>query len=785
MKYKIAIIVVLAGLIGLLYAFKEGVFETQKDAYAILKLPETVDYNFHIKPILSDNCYTCHGPDANKRKAGLRLDIEEMAFAELPETPGKFPIVPKNLRESKVYQVIVAEDSDEMMPPQDSKLALNPYEKKLIKKWIEQGAKFEKHWAFIPPIKNNVPKTSVSETTTIKMGANEIDGFVLEKLLEKGLPPSPRADRATLVRRLSLDLTGLPPVGNQLSALITKDSSENLEQIVDALLASPAYGERMAQVWLDVARYADSHGYQEDSYRTMWPWRDWVIHAFNKNMPYDTFLTWQLAGDLLPDASLEQQLATGFNRNHPITQESGVVDEEYRFQYVMDRTNTFGKGVLGVTLECAMCHDHKYDSFSQKEYFGLFAFFNQVDEKGWRMSAGGAANNNYFADAPFIKITDKETEGVLSFINKEKKTTVDVMVMNDSAPKTTFVLDRGQYDSPTDSVDFGTPNAIMDFSENMEKDRLGLAEWVTDKNNPLTARVFVNRIWAMIFGRGIVATPGDFGVQGSLPTHPELLDWLAVDFMEHGWDIKYLLKKIVLSDTYAQISDFNEDVMQKDPENIYLARAPRFRMDGELIRDYVLATSGLLNRKIGGPSVKPYQPPGLWEETSAGGSRGILTKYIQDEGDDLYRRSMYTFWKRTLPPPSMAIFDAPNRDLSEVERQKTNTPLQALALQNDVQVLEAARVLAQKTLHENPDGQHLVADVFQRILVRKPMDEELKVLDSYYHEMIETYTNDLENAEKLLALGAFEASDTDVAHTAALMLTAQVIYNLDETITKE
>ncbi len=785
MKYNIAIIAFLAGLIGLLYAYKKGVFETQKDEYATLKLPETIDYNFDIKPILSDNCYTCHGPDPNKRKAGLRLDLEETAFAELSESPGKFAIVPKNLRESKAYQAIVSEDPDQMMPPPDSKLALNPYEKKLIKKWIQQGAKFEKHWAFIPPKKSKAPKTSVSETTTGGLGANEIDGFVLEKLLEKGLSPSPRADRATLVRRLSLDLTGLPPIGDQLSEFTTEDSSEDLEQIVDVLLTSPAYGERMAQTWLDVARYADSHGYQEDSYRTMWPWRDWVIHAFNKNMPYDQFITWQLAGDLLPDATLEQQLATGFNRNHPITQEGGVVDEEYRFQYVMDRTNTFGKGIIGVTLECAMCHDHKYDSFSQKEYFSLFAFFNQVDEKGWRMSAGGAAKNNYFADAPFIKITDKETEGVLSFINKEKKTTVDVMVMNDSAPKTTYVHDRGAYDSPTDSVGFGTPSAIMVFSEDLDEDRLGLAKWVTNKNNPLTARVFVNRIWAMIFGRGIVATPGDFGVQGSLPTHPELLDWLAVDFMEHGWDIKYLLKKIVLSDTYAQISDFNEDVIQRDSENLYLARAPRFRMDGELIRDYILATSGLLNREIGGPSVKPYQPPGLWAETSAGGNRGILTKYIQDEGDNLYRRSMYTFWKRTLPPPSMAIFDAPNRDLSEVERQKTNTPLQALALQNDVQVLEAARVLAQKTLHANPDGQHLVAEVFQRILVRKPRDEELKMLDRYYHELLDNYTNDLENAEKLLALGAFEASDTDVASTAALMLTAQVIYNLDETITKE
>ncbi|SHI70026.1 PSD1 and planctomycete cytochrome C domain-containing protein [Pseudozobellia thermophila] len=780
MKYKIAILLVLAVMIGALYAYKKGVFATEKDQYAALPLPETVDYNFHIKPILSDNCYTCHGPDANKRKAGLRLDVEHMALSELPESPGEYAIVPKDLDKSKVYAVIVSEDPGQMMPPPDSKLALNAYEKKLIKKWIRQGAKFERHWAFIPPEKTEVPKSEVSD-----WGHNEIDGFILDKLEGQGLGPSERATDETLIRRISLDLTGLPPEPEKVPTLLRDISEDKIDKVIDEFLASPTYGERMTQSWLDVARYADSHGYQDDSYRTMWPWRDWVIHAFNKNLPYDEFLTWQLAGDLLPNATKEQVLATGFNRNHPITQEGGVIQEEYRVNYVLDRTNTLGKGILGLTLECARCHDHKYDAISQKDYFEMFAFFNQVDEKGLQMDAVQAKNQKFFADPPFITITADETEDVLSFINMKKTPRLNVMVMNDSAPKTTYILNRGEYDQPTDSVVPGTPATIFAFSEELPKNRLGLAQWLTDTKNPLTARVFVNRLWAMVFGKGLVETVEDFGVQGSLPTHPELLDWLAVDFMEHGWDIKYLLKKIMLSATYQQKSELSPALKKADPENKWLARAPRFRMSGEMIRDYILATSGLLNKEIGGPSVKPYQPKGLWEETNAGGNRGVLTTYVPDGGEDLYRRSLYTFWKRTLPPPSMTIFDAPNRDFSEVRRQKTNTPLQALVLQNDVQVLEAARVMAQCMVSADADNPDYVTEVFRRILIRMPKKEELLTLKAYYHNALSIYQNDLAEARKLVAVGNYRQLDTDPAKTAALMLTAQVIYNLDETITKE
>ena len=785
MKYRIAIVAVLALLVGLLLTYKKGMFDFKDDEYAHLKLPETVDYNFHIKPILSDNCYTCHGPDANKRKAKLRLDLEEAALGELPETPGHFAIVPGDLRASSAYQHIISEEADHMMPPPDSKLALNPYEKKLIKKWIEQGARFEKHWAFMAPEKAKVPKVETSDPDGREWGENEIDAFILAKLEENGLDPSERASNETLIRRISLDLTGLPPGPEQVREFLGDGSEADIAKVIDGFLASPAYGERMTQSWLDVARYADSHGYQDDSYRTMWPWRDWVIHAFNENLPYDKFLTWQLAGDLLPHATREQLLATGFNRNHPITQEGGVIQEEYRTNYVMDRTNTLGKGILGITLECARCHDHKYDAITQKNYYEMFAFFDRVAEKGLQMDAVQAKNQNFFADPPFMTISKEETEGVLSFVNLGGKEKINVMVMNDSAPRTAHILDRGQYDRPTDSVRPGTPSTIFAFSDTLPKNRLGLARWLTDTKNPLTARVYVNRLWAMLFGRGIVETPGDFGVQGSLPTHPELLDWLAVDFMEHGWDTKYLLKKIMLSATYQQRSGMRPELERADPENRLLARAPRFRMSGEMIRDYILTTSGLLNDEIGGPSVKPYQPAGLWEETNAGADRGVLTQYIPDRGDDLYRRSLYTFWKRTLPPPNMTIFDAPTRDFSEVSRQKTNTPLQALVLQNDVQVLEAARVMAQEILEKGPENPEMVREVFRRILIRNPRKEELLTLENYYHDALELYRGDIADAEKLVAVGEYEQRDTDPARTAALMLTAQVIYNLDETITKE
>jgi len=781
-KQKAIIFGILVLLIGLIWSINNGLFSSSDDEYASMEIPDVVDFNFDIKPILSDKCFACHGPDANQRKAGYRLDIEENALAELPENKGKFGIVKNKPIDSQVYQRIISDDPAMVMPPSDSQLHLNEYEKKLIKKWIKQGAKYEKHWAFTPPTKKEV------STKEDNWGNNEIDGYVLEKLQANNLEPSKKAEKETLARRISLDLRGLPPSTEEISDFVANTNPDAIEKLIDKYLNSPEYGERMTQMWMDVARYADSHGYQDDSYRTMWPWRDWVIHAFNENIPYDEFLTLQLAGDLLPNANKEQILATAFNRNHPITQEGGVIQEEYRSNYVVDRTNTLGKGILGLTLECSKCHDHKYDPLSQKNYFEFYSFFNNVNEQGLRMDAVQAKNKKYFADAPFMTITKAEADSVLSFINIEEKdsiSSINVMVMNDSVPREAFVFNRGEYDDPGEKVTPNTPNFILPFSEEFPKNRLGLAKWTTDRNNPLTARVFVNRIWGMLFGNGLVVTAEDFGVQGSLPTHPKLLDWLAVDFMENGWDIKNLLKKIMLSATYQQSSNISEQLKQLDPENILLARGPRFRMDSEMIRDYMLATSGLLNTKIGGPSVKPYQPDGLWAETTPGANRGILTKYVADSGEKLYRRSLYTFWKRTLPPPGMSLFDAPNRDLCEVRRQKTNTPLQALALQNDVQMVEAARVLAQNVVAENKENDTIVSNLFNRILLRQPSTEELGLIQDYYTDELQKLEKEEERAQKLVAAGSYEKPETDIVKTAALMLTAQVIYNLDETITKE
>ncbi|MEM9328836.1 MAG: PSD1 and planctomycete cytochrome C domain-containing protein [Bacteroidota bacterium] len=743
-------------------------------------IPEVINFNFHVKPILSDNCFACHGPDAKERKAGLRLDIESDAKAELPENPGKFAVLAGEISQSELIDRIHTEDESIVMPPPETHLELTGREKLILEKWIEQGAVYEKHWSYLPPEKSALPEVDDEEWVR-----NDIDQYVLHAMESAGLTPEPETSASKLLRRMSIDLTGLPPTKDEMDRFIEDQQMADYEGAINYYMSKPAYGEQMAREWLDVARYADSHGYQDDSYRTMWPWRDWVIHAFNENYSYDKFLTLQLAGDLMPDATKEHMLATGFNRNHPITQEGGVIDEEYRSTYVTDRTNTLGKGIMGLTLECAKCHDHKYDALSQKEYFSMYSFFNYVDEKGLQMDAVQAKNRKYYADAPFISVEDEDLEGILSFVNKKDSLPLNVMVMNDSAVKKTYVLSRGNYDQPTDEVGPTTPAAVLPFSEEYPRNRLGLAQWLVDEDNPLTARVYVNRLWAKLFGRGITTTTEDFGNQGALPTHPELLDWLAVEFVENDWDIKYLLKQMMLSATYRQSSVIRPEKKALDPENVYFARGPRFRLSAEEIRDYILTTSGLLNDEVGGPSVKPYQPPGLWEETNAGNNRGILTSYQPDSGQALYRRSLYTFWKRTLPPPTMTIFDAPNRDLCEVRRQKTNTPLQALALQNDEQVLEAARVLASNVSNEVDNEEEAIKYLFNSILIRDPSEEELDLMLDYQQSSKQKFSAGEEEAEQLLSVGQYEQTAEDPEDAAALMMVAQVLYNLDETITKE
>jgi hypothetical protein len=735
-------------------------------------MPDVIDYNYHIRPILSDRCFKCHGPDANKRKANLRLDTPEGAYAALQDNPRAHAIVPGNPDASDVYQRLITKDTSLRMPTMSSHLTVSQHEIKLIEKWIKQGAVYKPHWAFIKPQKAPLPDADEEWVR------NPIDYFVYAKMAEKSLKPSPEASKEQVLKRVCLDLTGLPPSLEMQDRFLRDDSPTAYEKIVNELLGSKHYGEKMSVQWLDLARYADSHGYQDDGLRTMWPWRDWVIHAFNSNYSYAKFLTWQLAGDLLPMPNKEMLLATGFNRNHKITQEGGVIDEEYRVEYVNDRTNTFSKSFLALTFECARCHDHKYDPISQKDYYSSYAFFNQVPEKGLYGTIDAS-----FADPPNMNISTKDVQSILKFIHKKDTASVDVMVMADSIHRRpTYILSRGNYDMHGPEVGVGLPKSILPYSVNKYgQNRLGLAKWLVDPQNPLSSRVFVNRMWAQFFGRGIVKTVGDFGMQGELPTHPELLDWLAVDFQSHGWNIKRLVKQLVMSATYQQASTVASSSLKVDPENIYLSRMTRIRIPAEQIRDQVLASAGILNREIGGPSVKTYQPKGLWEVATSG--RGSLMNYIQDHNQDLYRRGMYVFIKRTVPPPTMLIFDASNRDQCEVQRGRTNTPLQALVMMNDPHVLESSRVLASQFSREKGSLEEKLTKAFRKIVCRSPKEKELAMLKNYFLAEQTSCTKNPKKVQKLMHIGEYKQDKAALTgSTAALMLTIQLIYNLEESI---
>ena len=740
-------------------------------------LPDVVSYNFHIRPILSDKCFKCHGPDAAKREAHLRLDLPDSAYAPLKETKGAFALVPGKPEESELFKRISSTDTSYMMPLPEAHLgALTAYEIRLFEKWIRQGAKYEPHWAFTKPVKTTLPAVENKDWTK-----NEIDFFVLKKLDELGLTPNEEADKEHLLKRLSFDLTGLPPTEEMMDRFLKDGSKEAYGKMVDALLQSPRYGEKMAVHWLDIARYSDSYGYQDDNVRTQWPWRDWVIHAFNENLSYDKFLTWQIAGDMLPNATKEQILATAFFRNHKYTEEGGVVPEEYRVEYIVDKVKTYSKGMLGLTAECAQCHDHKYDPIPQKEYYQLFAFFNNTKEVGYE----GDVSVSKPAKKPILTITPEDFKNVLTFINHKDTGSMMVSVMGErDTLRKTYVLERGTYDHPTTEVQPLPLKAVLAFDTTKQKrNRLGLAEWTVNRNNPLTARVFVNQLWQEIFGRGLVKTAGDFGMQGELPSHPELLDWLAVDFMEHGWDIKRLVKQIVMSATYRQSAKISEESLKKDPENKYLSHAPRLRLQAEFIRDMVLASSGLLVGTIGGPSVKPYQPKGLWEAATSG--RGELALYKQDKGEALYRRGMYTFIKLTVPPPSMIMFDASNRDQCEVKRLQTSTPLQALVMMNDPTVLEASRVLSQKLLEEKTPVDEKLRRAFRRVLCRQATAKEFSIMKNYYDEQLAAFRQHKLDAAKTLKVGEYPANEQlDKTETAALMKVIELLYNMEEAILK-
>jgi hypothetical protein len=800
---------------------------------------DPVNFNRDIRPILSENCFKCHGPDENARKGKVRLDTKDGAF-ELRD--GKAAVVANDLSKSEAYVRIVSEDPDDLMPPPKSNLKLTSVETVLIKRWIEEGATWAAHWSFEKPIRPKLP--SVSDFSNLVQ--NPIDNFIFARLVQEGLSPSAEAPRETLIRRVTLDLTGLPPTSEEVDRFMRDPSPNAYENLVDRLLESPAFGERMAWDWLDAARYADSNGYQGDSDRTMWPWRDWVVQAFNQNMPYDQFTLWQLAGDLLPDATPEQKLATGFSRNHMINGEGGRIPEENRVEYVMDMTETAATVWLGLTFNCNRCHDHKFDPLSQRDYYSLSAFFNQtpVDGSGgnpqtppaleWptKMQRITLAKLNGDVQAVGKEVegfekglassesdpekAKKELEKIKAILEKAPATrskteiadlekqsgeyfkklqqlreTIEkrdafrasipkVMVMEDrNKPRETYMLERGLYDKRGATVSAATPAKLPGFPEGAPTNRLGLALWLVSPDNPLTARVTVNRFWQQFFGVGLVKTANDFGVQGEKPSHPELLDWLAVEFVESGWDVKELCRLMLTSATYRQSSKARPDVTEKDPENRLLARAPRYRWPSWMLRDQALAAAGLLVKRVGGPSVKPYQPAGVWEDATFGGK-----KYVSDQGEKLYRRSVYTFWRRIIAPTM--FFDTASRQVCTVKQPRTNTPLHALALLNDITYVEAARALAERVLSTATTDTARIELAFSEVLSRLPNQDEKRALQSSIDRLQKEYSGDPAAAGKLLANGESKPNEnlnpTEFAAYTGLCL---AILNLDETLTKE
>ena len=713
-----------------------------------------VDFNFDVKPILSDKCYTCHGPDDKARKANLRLDIESGFYKSLEDNPNHYVINKNSPEKSEILNRINSENASYVMPPPESNLKLSDREKEVLKKWVDQGGNWEPHWAYTKPKLPNIPEIDLEN-----WASNEIDYFIAKKLNSVGMTPSEKEEKEILIRRAYFDLIGLPPTIQEIDEFVSDNSNNAYEKVIDKLLESKSYGERMAAIWMDLSRYGDSHGYQDDQERIMWPWRDWVIHAYNTNMTYDKFITWQMAGDMLPNATKEQIIASGFNRNHKITQEGGVVPEEYRVEYVADRTVTSAKIMMGLTVECARCHTHKYDPISHDEFFSLYSFFNNVDEDG-------LIGYGITAPKPNLTIKKADIKKDLSFINlPDSINDVTLMVMKETENlRNTYVLNRGSYDSPTKLVKPSTPEVVLKFDKDKyPSNRIGLSKWFFDDDNPLTSRVTVNRLWQQFFGVGIVATPDDFGSQGNKPFNPELLDWLAYTFQHHDkWDTKKFIKRIVMSSTYKQSSKVKDENRLKDPDNTYLANYPRQKLSAEMIRDNALATSGMLVKKVGGPSVKPMQPPGLWDEVTGGGG-GSLAFYVEDTGENLYRRSLYTFWKRTVPPPSMMIFDAPTRDFCSPVRQKTSTPLQSLALMNDPQYQIAAENLSHKIFKEDTSIEKKINKLYRTVTGRTPKEDEIAELKKYL--------NEIKSLNKIEESKAFNSL-------------VVLVYNLDETTQK-
>ncbi len=820
-----------------------------------------LDFNRDIRPILAENCFYCHGQDGNKRQGDLRLDDREQAIAA-------GAIVPNKSQDSSLVSRIHSADPDVQMPPPKSNRRLSPEQKVILERWINEGANYAPHWSFVAPVKPNLPE--VKNSSWIR---NAIDQFVLAKLEAEGLAPSPEADRATLLKRLYIDLVGLPPSPSEVDSFVGDSDPQAYEKRVEKLLNSEHYGERMALSWLDAARYADSNGFQQDGDTWQWIWRDWVVRALNQNLPFDQFTIWQLAGDLLPDATTDQKIASGFNRNHLLNGEGGAIAEEQRFVVLFDRIDTTATTWLGLTVACAQCHDHKYDPISQKDYYRFLDLFNRVPESGvpeyissrirvaspylelpteenkikfaefeakiaeFEKEAAPLLDAAYFGWRAAVLASDKpnETKGLSESLSKllakpeaersedEKKLVepelrkhfeekvrpslndklpvlgriIDqrnqmnayradhlprVMIMSDSRPRESNVLSRGEYLKPEEKVTFETPGFLPPMLADAPRNRLGFAQWLVSPEHPLTARVQVNRMWQHFFGLGIVKTAEDFGVQSEYPIHLPMLDWLSVNFRETGWDMKAMTRLIVNSATYKQSSKVSPELRSLDIQNRLFARSSRFRMPSMILRDWALAASNLLDKRIAGKPVYPYQPDAIWESLAITKERDFT--YPASTGQDIYRRSLYTFWRRTVGPANM--FDASNRQTCRVRSSLTSTPLHALTTLNDPTWVEAARVLAQNGMHHSANQEDQLRFAFRNILCRPPSDFEMGMLQKAMQKQRELFAADLPGAEAFIATGvASRDKSLDVVSHAALSAVCLAMINFDESLTRE
>jgi Protein of unknown function (DUF1553)/Protein of unknown function (DUF1549)/Planctomycete cytochrome C len=757
-----------------------------------------LDFDRDVRPVLARHCFACHGPDETHREGGLRLDLREAAIKKLED--GKTAIVPGHLDQSELVRRITATDADERMPPASAHAPLDKREIETLTRFVAQGANYRLHWSFEKPRRPALPRIAQTDWPQ-----NAVDNFVLAKLDDAGLKPSAEADRYTLVRRLSLDLRGLPPSPEEVENFVEDERPGAYERLVDRMLADPAFGERWARPWLDLARYADSAGYASDPLRTIWLYRDWVIDALNADMPYDEFTIEQIAGDLLPHPSTEQLVATAFNRNTMTNTEGGTDDEEFRVAAVKDRVDTTLDVWMGLTVGCAKCHSHKYDPITQKEYYQLFAIFNQTADNDQpsetptlALASPDIAGKRAEADAQIDALKQrlqvvknrKQLQRQIARLERSKPKVPTVPVMRELPAKEhrkTHVMIKGNFLVTADEVGPGVPAFFGSLPKDSPSDRLALARWLVDRSNPLTARVAVNRIWAQLFGKGIVETEEDFGTQGRPPSHPKLLDWLAVEYMHRNWDTKAIIRLLVSSATYRQASVISRPALEKDPDNRLYGRAPRFRLEAEMIRDQALALSGLSSGKMKGPSVFPPQPAGLWRAAFNGADRSWKTS----TGLDRYRRGLYTFWRRTIPYPSMTTFDAPSREVCTARRVRTNTPLQAFVTLNDPVYVEAAQALARRIVHEGgPSPQERCRYAIRLCLARPPQLHEVDELMSLLNAEQLHYANDPQSAAEMAGLpngnraSGKPSEGSDEAELAAWSVVANVLLNLDGVLTK-